>query len=123
MTDLIPPIPPEALPLGDIEMPPGIYNAANRSDVNKATKNQKTREEGKLLALETTLSTKYGRALVFDLLTAAGMWETGVSATYNSNEMWSRLGMRQMAVNLNTLAWRASPHGYKLMLDENNTTI
>lgn len=117
----LPPIPPEALPLGDIEMPAGVYNAANRSDVNGRKKAIEQREEGKQEAFRVFLETKYGRAFVYDLLKRAGMWDTGVNASYNSNEMWSRLGMRQVAGELNALAWRASPQGYKLMLDENHT--
>ncbi len=114
--------PAELTPLGDIETPEGIYSASNRSSVKAREKAQKLREEGKLAALRDMMRSIYGRAVVYDLLLGAGFWSAGISATYNSNEMWARAGARQIAVELNGLAWRADPALYKLMIDENTNT-
>ena len=110
---------PDLPPLGDIETPDGIFNAANRGGVKAREKAVKLREEGKDEALRVLISTKYGRAVVYDLLHAAGFWNAGVSATYNSNEMWARAGARQVAMALHEAAWRADLSAYKLMIEEN----
>lgn len=114
---------PELAPLGDTETPDGIYNASNRSSVKAREKTLKLREDGKLAALREMMRSPYGRAMVYDLLLGAGFWSSGVSATYNSNEMWARAGARQVAVELNGLAWRADSTLYKMMIDENSTAI
>ncbi len=111
--------PEEAPPLGDIETPPGIFNAANRGGVKAREKATKLRDEGKAEALRVFMSNKYGRAVIYDLLNSSGFWSAGISATYNSNEMWARAGARQVAVEINGLAWRADSAAYKLMIDEN----
>ena len=111
----------ELPPLGDIDTPDGVFNAANRGGVKAREKALKLREEGKQEALRALLGNKYGRAFVYDLLHGAGFWNSGVSATYNSNEMWARAGARQVAVALNEAAWRADSAAYKLMIEENTT--
>jgi hypothetical protein len=123
LSENLPP-PPESLPLGDIEMPEGVYNAANRTDVNNSRKAQKLRELGKDEALRTLLGTKYGRVVIYDVLNLAGIWSAAgnpmPSATRgNSEALWFKEGARQLGIEINTMAWRASPSGYKLMLDEN----
>ena len=114
---------PELPPLGDIETPDGIFNAANRGGVKAREKAVKLREEGKDEALRVLVASRYGRAVIYDMLLAAGFWDAGVSATYNSNEMWARAGARQVAVALNAAAWRADSAAYRLMLEENTNPL
>jgi hypothetical protein len=114
---------PEAIPgVGEYEMPEGVGNAASRKSIRDLEKAAKLRQLGMDEAMAQLMSQKYGRAMVFDLLGKGGMWGVGANPAADRSELlWFKEGARQMAVELNTLAWRAAPQAYKLMLDENAT--
>lgn len=110
-------------PLGYIESPEGIVNAANASDVRKRKKQLESREGDKARALVVFMKLPGGRAFLHDLLESTMAFSPIASADFNPSALLFREGARQVGLRVADAAWRASPELYKLMMDDHDKPL